>query len=128
MTVWLTLSVCHRRKRKSIRLGAIPKRTAEAIKLRVEALLNAKITNTTVDRDTAAWLAGIGADLADKLAGSGLLEERDSSTLGDFTASYIRGRTDLKPQTRTNLAIGRQRLIDYFGEDRPLRAITAGDA
>ena len=47
-------------KRKSIRLGAVPKRTAEAIKLRVEALLNAKITNTPVDRDTATWLTGIG--------------------------------------------------------------------
>jgi integrase len=55
-------------KRKSIRLGIVPKKTAEAIKLRVEALLNAKITNTPWDRDTAAWLAGIGADLAGKLA------------------------------------------------------------
>jgi integrase len=109
-------------------LGAVPKRTTEAIKLRVEALLNAKITNTPVDRDTAAWLTGIGADLADKLAAVGLIEERDSSTLGEFTSSYINRRTDVEPQTRTNFSIGRRRLIDFFGADCPLRKITPGDA
>ena len=61
--------------------------------------MNAKITNTPVDRDTANWLAGIGADLADKLAKAGLIESRDNSTLGDFTASYIRRRTDIKPRS-----------------------------
>jgi hypothetical protein len=45
-------------KRKSVRLGSVPKRTAEAIKLRMEALLNGKIMNMPVDRDTAAWLTG----------------------------------------------------------------------
>jgi integrase len=115
-------------KRKSIRLGAMPKRTAEAIKLRVEALLNAKITNTPVDRDTASWLTGIGADLADKLAAVGLIEARDNSTLGDFTANYIRRRTDIKPRTRINLEQCRTRLIDFFGANRSLRSLSPGDA
>jgi integrase len=115
-------------KRKSVRLGSIPKRTAEAIKLRVEALLNAKITNTPVDRDTASWLTGIGADLADKLAAVGLIEERDCSTLGDFTANYIRRRTDIKPRTRINLEQCRTRLVDFFGANRSLRSISSGDA
>jgi hypothetical protein len=79
-------------KRKSVRLGAIPKRTAAAIKLRVEALLNAKITNTPVDRDTATWLAGIGADLADKLAAVGLTAARSSRLLGEFVEDFIAGR------------------------------------
>jgi integrase len=115
-------------KRKSIRLGIVPKKTAEALKLRVEALLNAKITNTPWDRDTAAWLAGIGADLADKLAAVGLIEERDQSTLGDFTASYIQRRTDIKPRTRINLEQCRTRLIDFFGANRSLRSLSPGDA
>ena len=115
-------------KRKSIRLGAVPKRTADAIKLRVEALLNAKITNTPVDRDTASWLTGIGADLADKLAAVGLIEERDNSTLADFTANYIKRRTDIKPRTRINLEQCRTRLIDFFGANRSLRSISQGDA
>jgi len=88
-------------KRKSIHLGAVPKRTAEAIKLRVEALLNAKITNTPVDRDTAAWLAGIGADLADKLAAAGLVAARSSRLLGEFIAEFIASRLDVKEATRT---------------------------
>jgi hypothetical protein len=49
-------------KRKTIRLGTVPRRIAGAIKLRVEALLNAKITNTPVDHDTAVRLSGTGVD------------------------------------------------------------------
>jgi integrase len=115
-------------KRKSVRLGKVDKRTAQSVKLRVELLLNAKLMNAPVDRDTTAWLTGVGADLAGKLAGVGLIAARDETTLAAFTEAYIQRRTDVKPQTRTNFGIGRQRLIEYFGEDRPLRSITDGDA
>ncbi len=115
-------------KRKSIRLGAVPKRTAEAIKLRVEVLLNAKITNTPIDRDTANWLTGIGTDLADKLANAGLIESRDHSSLADFTASYIQRRTDVKPRTRKWMEQCRSYLIAFFGANRSLRSILPGDA
>jgi integrase len=114
-------------KRKSIRLGAVPKRTAEAIKLRVEALLNAKITNTPVDRDTANWLAGIGADLADKLAGVGLIAARSSRLLGEFVEGYIASRLDTKAATRVSLGVCTARLISYFGKDRSLDSITPAD-
>jgi integrase len=115
-------------RRKSIRLGRLPRRIAEAIKLRIEALLAAKLANSSIDRDTSAWLGGISDDLADKLAAVGLIEVRDSSTLADFTASYIRRRTDIKPRTRINLEQCRKRLIDFFGANRSLRSISPGDA
>src|SRR5579875_3573770 len=114
-------------KRKSIRLGAVPKRTAESIKLRVEALLNAKITNTPIDRDTATWLAGIGADLADKLASAGLIAARSSRLLGEFIAEFITSRQDVKEATRTSLRVAANRLISYFGEARALDSITPAD-
>lgn len=115
-------------KRRSIRLGKTDKRAAHAVKLRVEALLNAKIQNVPVDRDTTVWLTGIGSDLASKLAGVGLIEARDETTLAAFTDSYINKRTDVKPKTRTNYTIGRKRLIDFFGADTPLHSITSGMA
>lgn len=114
-------------KRKSIRLGSIPKRQAEAIKLRVEALLNAKITNTPVDRDTAAWLTGIGTDLADKLASVGLIAARSSRLLGEFVAEFITSRLDVKEATRVSLRVAAARLVSYFGEDRTLDSITPAD-
>jgi integrase len=114
-------------KRKSVRLGSVPKRTAEAIKLRVEALLNAKITNTPVDRDTATWVTGIGADLADKLAGAGLIAARSSRLLGEFVEDFIAGRTDVKGTTRDSMQYTAARLVSYFGADRPLASITPAD-
>src|SRR5262249_41313891 len=59
--------------------------------LRVEVLSNAKIANTPVDRDTANWLAGIGTDLADKLAAVGLIAARSSRLLGEVRRGIHRG-------------------------------------
>jgi hypothetical protein len=115
-------------KRRTIRLGKIDKRAACATKLRVEALLAAKIQNIAIDRDTATWLTGIGAELSQRLAAVGLIEARDETTLAAFTAKYIERRTDIKPRTVINLNQCRTRLIDFFGGNKPLRAFHAGDA
>jgi integrase len=115
-------------KRRSIRLGKVDKRTAEATRLRVEALLAAKIQNAPLDRDTGQWLAGIGAALAAKLAAVGLMERRSESALGPFTAAYIAKRTDVKPRTTNNMNQARTRLVDFFGAAKPLRSFTEADA
>jgi integrase len=115
-------------KRKSIRLGAALKRTAESVKLRVEVLLNGKITNTPIDRDTATWLTGIGDELAAKLAAVGLVPARASALLDGFLVAYIDRRTDIKAWTRINLEQCRRRLVEFFGKGRPLASITPGDA
>ena len=54
--------------RKTIRLGKIDRKSAEAIARHVEALLAAKIGGQPVPRETAVWLARIGMALRDKLA------------------------------------------------------------
>ncbi len=48
--------------------------------------------------------------------------------LGDFLDQYIAGRADVKPGTETNLEQARKKLVEYFGESKPLGAITPGDA
>ncbi len=115
-------------KRRSIRLGRVSHRQAEAVKFRVEALNAAAVSHCPIDRDTAVWLDGIGRDLAARLAAVGLVAERESATLGAFTRSFIDRRTDVKPRTRTNLEACRSRLLEYFGEGRALRSIAPGDA
>ena len=69
-------------KRRSIRLGNVPKRTAEQIKLRVEHLHAATVFGSPMDPDTAAWLAGVGDELHGRLSAVGLVTPRRSATLG----------------------------------------------
>jgi integrase len=115
-------------KRRSIRLGKVSQRQADAVKLRVEALNASLISKYPLDGDTAAWVAGIGDDLAAKLAAVGLIPERANTLLGEFLAAYITRRTDIKPRTRINLEACQARLVEFFGKDRSLKSITPGDA
>jgi integrase len=113
--------------RKTIRLGKVDRKTAESICRHVEALLAAKIAGQPTPRDTAVWLANIGAVLRDKLAAVGLVEAPKRMMLGEFLKQYILSRPDVKPAT---LEVWRQpcrNLTEFFGEDKPLRNITTGD-
>ena len=115
-------------KRRSIRLGKVSQRQAEAVKLRVESLNAALISKCPLDGDTAAWVADVGDDLAAKLAAVGLIPERASAVLGDFLDAYVERRTDIKPRTRINLEACQTRLVEFFGKNRSLKSITPGDA
>ncbi len=115
-------------KRKTIRLGKVPQRAAEAIKTKVEALLAAAVSGCPWDGETARWVADLQDDLAGKLAAVGLIPRRASSTLGAFLQAYIDGRTDLKPLTLKKLRTTQEYLVARFGAEKPLRDITPGDA
>lgn len=78
--------------RRAIRLGKCDRKSAEAIARHVEALLSAKIGGQPIPRDTAAWLAGIGTTLRDKLAAVGLIEALQRLTVGEFLTSWLAGK------------------------------------
>jgi integrase len=115
-------------KRRSIRLGRIAAKHANEIRLKIESINAAKVSALPLDNETARWVGSVGDDLADKLAGVGLITERGSTKLDGFIASYITRRTDVKDRTRINLEAGRRHLVEFFGTDRPLREITPADA
>ena len=48
--------------RKTIRLGKASQRTAEGIKIKVEALVVSAITGSPVDDEVARWVAGVPCD------------------------------------------------------------------
>src|SRR5947207_15567176 len=75
--------------RKTVRLGKIDRKSAEAIARHVEALLASKIGGQPVPRDTAVWLAGIGATLRNKLAAVGLIEAERRQTVGQYVAEWL---------------------------------------
>ena len=115
-------------RRRTLRLGKIPKRTAEGIKTRVEYLLTAKMSKQAVDPETAQWVAGIDDVLHGKLAKLGLVSHRESATLGAFVDAYIAGRCDAKPNTILHLKRSREDLVGFLGADKLMRDVTAGDA
>ena len=114
--------------RKAIRLGKIDRKSAEAICRHVEALLAANIGGQPLPRDTASWLAGIGETLKDKLAAVGLADAPRRAVLGEFLRSYILSRPDVKPATLEVWQQPCRNLTAFFGDDKPLRNITTGDA
>lgn len=115
--------------RPTIRLGAIPKRQAESIKLKIEALVSAMTTGMRPDDETQRWVQGLHDDLHAKVAAAGLVEPRGGTRLGSFVADYIaRREVELKFNTLRNLRKCEAYLVEFFGRDRDLREITAGDA
>ena len=114
--------------RKTLRLGKIDRKSAEAITRHVEALLSAKIGGQPVPRDTASWITAIGDELKSKLSAVGLLEAPRRELLGDFLRGYILNRADVKPATLEVWQQPCRNLTKFFGDDKPLKRITAGDA
>ncbi len=119
-------------KRRSIKLGKMPKKTADGIKARVEHINAANISQDAIDGQTAAWLAKCEGWLYRKLARAGLVADRSDKptnpTLEAFLTSYIDGRHGLKPNTLAHLKRAKGDLVKHFGADRRLDTITAADA
>ncbi len=127
---WRVLFVDSNGARKTIRLAGIPKMNkarAEEIGRYVDDLNGAKCSNGSTDRKTSLWLADIGQTLHNKLASVGLIDQRVSSTLGEFIAGYIE-RADVAPGTKMNFRTVERNLVDYFGADKLMRSVTAADA
>jgi len=66
--------------------------------------------------------------LVERLAAVGLIPKRQVATLESFIDQYITSRVDVKPGTKEVWRQGKLGLVGFFGAEKPLRAITAGDA
>lgn len=116
-------------ERKTIRLGTVSQRTAEAVKVRVERMVSASITGHAVDDATILWLASLAEPFLAKLAKVGLIPRSGAArSLQQFLDAYIAARSDTKPNTRIVYGHTRRCLIEFFRADRALRDITPGDA
>jgi integrase len=114
--------------RKSLRLGKVTQRAAEATKVRVENLISASLTGHALDDETARWVANLDVVMAEKLAAVGLIAQQETLRLKPFLDAYIASRSDAKPGTHLVYGHARRNLVDFFGPDKPLRDITPGDA
>ncbi|MEQ9460431.1 MAG: tyrosine-type recombinase/integrase [Phycisphaeraceae bacterium] len=114
--------------RRTLRLGKVSKRHAQATKVRVEDLVSSQLTGHNPSDDTSRWLSGIDDRLHSRLAAVGLIEGRESIALGQFLETYIAGRKDVEPTTRATYRRAQKHLLAFFDNDRPLRSITSADA
>ena len=115
--------------RHSITLQKMNLKEVARVMTKVEELLKCKTANIPWDLELSQWVAGVGDDLARKLADVGLLPViRKNAELDAFTKSFIESRTDAKATTRRALLTVQLRIVEYFGAKRIMRDITSADA
>lgn len=122
---WLQITVGS--TRKTIRLGAMPRKTAEVFRAKIESLNACRLAGLTPDEATAAWVRALSPEMSLRLQACGLLERRAAHTIGEFL-SYVFDKLSVKGSTLASYTNVRRNLIDYFGSDKPIGAITPGDA
>jgi integrase len=116
--------------RRCVRLGRVPLKTAEAFRVRVEALLAAKLAGSPVDAETARWLGELPDRMRDRLARAGLCEPRARAariTLGELLSGFSRS-VDVKPATRVRMKQAESALLQHFGPERDVSTIREADA
>ena len=114
--------------RRTVHLGKVEKKYADAVCTRVESILGAQMRGDPLDRDTSSWLGSIPDPLHKKLAAVGLTKARQCRTLGEWMVVFMESRADLKPESRRKLEQTRAKLEAFFGKDRLLQHISAEDA
>ena len=118
-------------KRKSIRLGKVTSRQAEAVKRFIEDLVACKTTGSVPKGTTTEWLADLPDAIRARIERAGLIgpqERIECPTLDDWLREYVEGRRDVKEATATVYGHTRRNLLAYFGESKRLDVITLGDA
>lgn len=118
-------------KRRSIRLGKVPQRTAETVKTRVELILAATLAGHAIDQETALWVGDCDDTLAQRLAAVGLIPKRalrEVCRLGEFLESYVDSRADLKNSTKLVRNLVASDLKEYLGERRDVKTVSVADA
>lgn len=119
------------RRRQILRLGKVTKRVAEEIRIHIERILESRKAGIPLEERSEQWITKLPDRLRQRLVETGVVEDggrRSPSTLSGFIADYLAARADLKPGTHSNLRTAKMWLEKYFGPDREMHSISAGDA
>ncbi len=118
-------------KRRTIRLPrGLDKKGAQAVKLRVETIIAAKLAGTPLPPDLALWLREISDELYDRLVRAALVPPRENRlTVKDLVNFWLceAQKSQAKPSTLAAMRVGAAKLLELFG-DRPAATITMEDA
>ncbi|WP_428938842.1 tyrosine-type recombinase/integrase [Fontivita pretiosa] len=115
-------------RRRTIRLGRVSARQAQAARLLVEELSAAGL-GAGLDPSTARRIEALPRTIHDRLSAAGLLRRRraGSETLGGFLDELL-ATLNVKPNTLRNYAQARRHLEQFLGANRALADVTPADA
>lgn len=110
--------------RRAIYLGRMTAKDAEMIRVKVEALVSAKIHGTSPDDEVSRWVSTRSDALHNKLAAVGLVKAREFSgtTLRQLCDAFF-AHLNVKPITLKNYLPTRAAMEAYFGADTAIRDI-----
>ena len=129
------------RRRRSLRLSGVTKGFAERFHSAVERLNDARKTGGSIDNHLADFIRELGDVFYGKLVKVGLVEPRvvkqETETgpvtqaepdyqLGEFVATYLDKRSDLKPSTMLIYRQVEQNLRSFFLPATPIESLTEG--
>ncbi|MGE0481907.1 MAG: tyrosine-type recombinase/integrase [Phycisphaerae bacterium] len=114
--------------RRTVALGEIAKKSAQGVLEKIERLIHARRTNGAPPPEVAAWLAGLGEVLYERLAGVGLVEPRRSASLKAFADGYVKSRGDWSVAARVQFELATADAVHFFGADCRLGDINPADA
>ncbi|HMN41880.1 MAG TPA: tyrosine-type recombinase/integrase [Phycisphaerales bacterium] len=111
-------------ERRTLRLGSVSVRQAEAVRVRIEQVLAARSTGV-MDCEATKWLESLDDDMHGKLSRLGLVppRERNVATVGGLLAAYFEN-LNVKPGTRRTYEQTRTSLEAHFGKATALSAVT----
>ncbi len=124
---WIVQYVDPSQKRRTISLGKMDRRTADHALLMIDRLIASHVSGLPLDQRTAAWAAEVKDPLAGRLASLGLLEKVATVTLEVFLSDIRQMNSHLRPNTLKNYDSTIKKLVEFFGGDRLMKAITPGD-
>jgi len=116
------------KKRRAMRLGSMPKKTAEQFRVKFEELQGVRRGGGSLPQALSEWVNSINTDLRLKLEDAGLVEKVRKITLKKFCEEYKASRTGLAKATITRDRQVCDLMIEFFGEDRELASVTPRDA
>lgn len=115
-------------KRRTLRLGEMNAKQADAIKVRVQQLLGA-IASGAMDPDLVKWVQSRDDRMYSRLAGVGLVppRERVNTSLSGMMRKFF-DSLEVKPGTRATYEQTRDSLEAHFKPSQPIASITNLDA
>ena len=129
----------HQGNRRSVALGAIPKRAAESAAGHIQGLVNSKIGGLQAYPENVEWACDQKPRVVDYLSGLGLIQPRMpetpvaipaapiAPTVEEWFDQFIKGRQG-SVGTKTVWTRSKNQAVKFFGKNKPIDSITTGEA
>ena len=125
--------------RPKIQLGKIPKKQAERVLAKVEALLTCKTSGSSPDGEVSAWIGSLpdGDRLLERIVALGLVAARPKSDTTDAATTTLKSLVDqfvkykkpmIAKSSLDKLEGSLAKLTEHFGDSRAIDSLTLGDA